>query len=110
MTELTMQQAQNLLYNTMNALHDAYKAALTVEQKDHIYAAMEVIENENRSVAQQIIASNTAKYKALTDNFKAAEQTLTEVKDKIQEWIKFVGTAAKVIDTIAKVLPLIAMV
>jgi DNA repair ATPase RecN len=106
----TLQDVQKMLVDALKALGAAYQAVNTVDQKDHIFAAIKVLQEENDAVTRAILDQNTTVYAPLTKDFKNAANVLQEVKDQINTWIKYVDVATQVIEALAKLLPLLGVV
>jgi prophage DNA circulation protein len=107
-TTSTYQQASDILSDAISTLSDAFKAANTADDKDTIFAVMEVLQDELNEITSEGLAASTSKYKVLTDAFKGYKAKLSKVQNEIDKIVKFVKLASDTISALAKVATLLA--
>jgi len=103
----TYLQASQKLIAAINKLDEAFKAASTLDAKDKIYSAMEVIQDELNALIAAGLKDNAAQYEAQTQIFKDSKAELEKLKNQIDTLISFIKIASEVISTLSSVIALI---
>ena len=98
------------LMASLTSLNKAYKAANTIDGKDKIFSAMEVLQDEVNAASIAGLTAADTQYKVLTNNFKSCTDELKQLQTDINTYVNFLSTASSVVAGLAKVIPLIAMV
>ncbi|MBV8536250.1 MAG: hypothetical protein JO128_11695 [Alphaproteobacteria bacterium] len=104
----TYQEASDALSTAISKLSDAYKAANSADDKDKVFAAMEVLQDELNEVTAHGLAASTKQYEALTATFKSYKAQLDQVRDDINNIVKYAKLASDVIAALQKVAALFA--
>lgn len=107
--DTSFKSAYLALADLHDALRSAYKAANDIDNKDTIFSVMEVVNDEMHEILRNKLDENNDKYAVQTAAFKKVNKRLGVLKDKIDEMIKYVDVASKVVSAIAKVLGILAL-
>jgi hypothetical protein len=103
----TNKDALSTLMEAIDSLNLAYKAANTADNKDKIFSAMEILQDEVNAISVAGLAVSNAAYKAQTAVFKNASDQLTKFKTEIDKYVSYIKIAGQVADTLTKVIALL---
>ena len=95
--------------NTFDALGDAYWHASDIQSKDLIHGTQMAIGDIIDALDEQDLAANTGAFAALLPQLKNVNDSLTEIKDKINTITRDFTTASSVLSAINKVLSLMPL-
>ncbi len=104
----TCVEALRDLHNALEKLNQAYKAANEIEDKDAIFSAMELVQDEVNALAVAGLALSNEKYVAQAKSFRAAKDDLEKFQKKVDERVKFIKLAGQVAEALGKALALLA--
>lgn len=91
-------------------LNQAYWAADSLDEKDRLYAIIEVVTNLRTQLVAADFATRNAAYDALKAQVGSVNNELKTLQSQIKELINRISTAAAIVSDIAQVLSVAARV
>ncbi|GDY19777.1 hypothetical protein LBMAG56_11220 [Verrucomicrobiota bacterium] len=90
------QETLDAMQNLYDTLTDAYWAASTIEAKDRIYGAEEVVFDIVTELQREDLEANTAAFKAAGEKVAAAMGKVEQLKQDIDKLVHAMKVAVKV--------------
>lgn len=100
--------AVEYLTDALQNLSLAYDAASSSGDRDSIFSAMEILQDEINAVSAAGLSDSDSAYRILTDRFRESAKQLDDFKADIDKHVHDIAIAGNIADALLKVIGLLA--
>jgi hypothetical protein len=106
----TYKEAVAVLVDCSNQLTTAYQAANEANDKDAIFAILQLVQDEVNAIACAGLAAADKAYTQQSEYFAQGTQKIARFQAEIDRYVHYVQIAAKVVESLTRVASLAAKV